>query len=60
MHLKQQHPHLQVVLSVGGRCCSEMFPVVSGDAGLRENFARSALGLVEASGLDGIDSEFAS
>ncbi|KAG8421954.1 hypothetical protein J3458_003784 [Metarhizium acridum] len=55
MHLKQRHPHLQVVLSIGGGACSNLFPVVAGNAHLRENLARSALGLVEASGLDGID-----
>lgn len=56
MHLKQKHPHLQVVLSVGGGAASESFPVVAASPVLRDNFARSALGLVEASGLDGIDS----
>lgn len=57
MHLKQRHPHLQVVLSIGGGACSNLFPIVAGNAHLRENLARSALGLVEASGLDGIDSK---
>ncbi|TWU73939.1 hypothetical protein ED733_004532 [Metarhizium rileyi] len=55
MHLKQQHPHLQVVLSIGGAACSNIFPVVASNPHLRENFACSASGLVEASGLDGID-----
>lgn len=58
MHLKQRHPHLQVVLSIGGSTASEVFPVVASSTLLRDNFARSALGLVEASGLDGIDSEY--
>ncbi|KHN96854.1 chitinase 18-3 [Metarhizium album ARSEF 1941] len=44
-----------VVLSLGGATCSSVFPAVAGNAHLRENLARSALGLVEASGLDGID-----
>ncbi len=57
MHLKQKHPHLQVVLSIGGSASTETFPVVAADTILRDNFARSALGLVEASGLDGIDGE---
>jgi len=57
MHLKQQHPHLQVVLSIGGGASTETFPVVAANTILRDNFARSALGLVEASGLDGIDSK---
>lgn len=57
MHLKQAHPHLQVILSVGGGNSSEVFPVVASDALLRDNFGRSARGLVEASGFDGIDSK---
>ena len=57
MHLKQKHAHLQVVLSIGGGNSSEVFPVVAASTLLRDNFARSALGLVEASGLDGIDSK---
>lgn len=56
MHLKQKHPHLRVVLSVGGSS-TEFFPVVASNTLLRDNFGRSALGLVTASGLDGIDSE---
>ncbi|KAH8906011.1 family 18 glycoside hydrolase [Coniochaeta sp. PMI_546] len=55
MHLKQKHPHLRVVLSIGGAGSSETYPIVASDPLLRENFARSALGLIEASGLDGID-----
>ncbi|CAJ2499675.1 Uu.00g025280.m01.CDS01 [Anthostomella pinea] len=55
MHLKQAHPHLRVILSIGGGSSSDTFPVVASDTLLRDNFARSARGLVEASGLDGID-----
>ncbi|KAL2255265.1 hypothetical protein VTK26DRAFT_3721 [Humicola hyalothermophila] len=55
MHLKHKHHHLQVVLSIGGIGSAEIFPVVASNAILRDNFARSARGLVEASGLDGID-----
>ncbi|KAH9897568.1 glycoside hydrolase [Xylariomycetidae sp. FL2044] len=55
MHLKQLHPHLQVILSIGGGSSIETFPIVASDTLLRDNFARSARGLVEASGLDGID-----
>ncbi|KAJ4297002.1 hypothetical protein N0V88_003918 [Collariella sp. IMI 366227] len=55
MHLKQRYPHLQVVLSIGGGGSAETFPVVASNAVLRDNFARSARGLVEASGLDGVD-----
>ena len=57
MHLKQKHPHLRVVLSIGGGNSSEIFPIVASSTLLRDNFARSAKGLVEASGLDGIDSK---
>lgn len=57
MHLKEKHAHLRVVLSIGGGNSSEVYPVVAGNTLLRDNFARSALGLVEASGLDGIDSK---
>ena len=57
MHLKQKYPHLQVVLSIGGVGSDETFPIVASNTILRDNFARSARGLVEASGLDGIDSE---
>lgn len=58
MHLKQRYPHLQVVLSIGGGASAETFPIVASNTLLRDNFARSARGLVEASGLDGIDSGF--
>ena len=56
MHLKQAHPHLSVVLSIGGGNSSEIFPIVASNTLLRDNFGRSARGLVEASGLDGIAS----
>ena len=57
MHLKQRYPHLQVVLSIGGGASAETFPIVASNTILRDNLARSARGLVEASGLDGIDSK---
>ena len=59
MHLKQTHPHLQVILSVGGANSAASFPVTAANAIYRDNFARSARGLVEASGFDGIDSKLA-
>ncbi|KAH0444363.1 class V chitinase [Colletotrichum camelliae] len=55
MHLKQKHPHLQVVLSIGGGSSAAVFPSVATNTLYRDNFARSARGLVDASGLDGID-----
>jgi chitinase len=57
MHLKQRYPHLKVVLSIGGGESAETFPIVASNAVLRDKFGRSARGLVEASGLDGIDSK---
>jgi hypothetical protein len=60
INLKQRYPHLQVVLSVGGGASAETFPIVASNTILRDNFARSVRGLVEASGLDGIDSESSS
>ncbi|SPO07697.1 related to chitinase [Cephalotrichum gorgonifer] len=55
MYLKQRHPHLKVILSIGGGSSVETFPRVASNSALRDNFARSAKGLVEASGFDGID-----
>ncbi|RYP93237.1 hypothetical protein DL770_000612 [Monosporascus sp. CRB-9-2] len=55
MHLKQAHPHLRVMLSIGGGDSSEIFPIVASNTLLRVNFGQSAQGLVEAAGLDGID-----
>ena len=57
MHLKQRHPYLQVLLSIGGNESAELFPLIAANTLYRDNFARAALGLVEASGLDGIDSK---
>lgn len=56
--LKRQHPHLKVVLSIGGGSASANFAPVAASAAARDKFGRSARGLVETSGLDGIDSEF--
>ncbi|RYP57111.1 hypothetical protein DL769_009678 [Monosporascus sp. CRB-8-3] len=55
MHLKQAHPHLTVMVSIGGGDSNKIFPTVASNVLLRDNFGKSALGLVEASGLDGID-----
>ncbi len=58
MRLKEQHPHLKVILSIGGGAASENFAAAAGSAVARDNFGRSAKGLVDASGFDGIDSMF--
>lgn len=55
MHLKQRHPHLRVLLSIGGGDSVQSFPLVASSEVFRHNFASSSKGLVEASGLDGID-----
>lgn len=60
MRLKQQHEHLKVILSVGGQESSQVFPAVASAAASRDNFGRSAKGLLDASGLDGIDSQYLS
>jgi chitinase len=58
LRLKQQHQHLKLVLSIGGGAASQNFATVAASAATRDNFGRSAKGLVEASGFDGLDSEF--
>src|SRR5271163_1948875 len=58
MRLKQQHEHLQLILSVGGGAASQTFATVAASAATRDNFGKSAKGLVDASGFQGIDSEF--
>lgn len=57
MAIKRQMPHLKVLLSIGGAAASANFAAVAASAISRDNFGRSARGLVVASGLDGIDSK---
>jgi chitinase len=57
MRLKEQHEHLQLILSIGGGAASHNFAAIAATAATRDNFGRSAKGLVEASRFDGIDSE---
>lgn len=56
--IKRRMPHLKVILSIGGANESQNFAAVAASAALRDNFGRSARGLVIASGLDGIDSKY--
>ena len=58
MRLKQQHEHLQLILSIGGGAASQNFATVAASAATRDNFGKSAKGMVEASGFQGIDSKF--
>ncbi|KAH8813061.1 glycoside hydrolase [Xylogone sp. PMI_703] len=55
MRLKQQYEHLRVILSIGGTNSNQDFAVVASTAAARDTFGRSAKGLLDASGLDGID-----
>lgn len=58
MMLKQQKPHLKVILSIGGGNASHNFAAVASKAVTRDNFGKSAYGLVRSAGLDGIDSKY--
>jgi len=58
IRLKQQYPYLKVILSVGGGGPgNQNFAAVAASGYFRDNFAESAKGLIDASGLDGIDSQ---
>lgn len=57
MVLKQQHPHLKVILSIGGAAASQNFAAVASSPIARDHFAKTASNLVHASGLDGLDSK---
>jgi chitinase len=56
MRLKEKHEHLQLILSIGGANASQNFARVAANAVTRDNFGKSAKGIVDASGFDGIDS----
>jgi len=56
MRLKEEHGYLKLILSIGGGAASQNFATIAASAATRDNFGRSARGLVEASGFDGIDS----
>jgi len=53
--LKREHPHLKVVLSVGGSSGSSTFPVLAAQDASRRKFASTAKDLVERYGFDGLD-----
>ncbi|CZS95424.1 probable chitinase 1 precursor [Rhynchosporium agropyri] len=55
MRLKEQHSYLKLILSIGGGAASQHFASVASSAASRDNFGRSAKGLIDASGFDGID-----
>ena len=53
--LKEKHPHLQTLLSVGGWTWSRNFSDAAVSAESREKFALSCLALMEKGGFDGLD-----
>ena len=53
--LREEHPHLKLMLSVGGWDHSTHFSDVAATAARRQAFARSCAELLAAHGLDGID-----
>jgi chitinase len=56
MVLKEKHPHLKVLLSIGGGNSSQNFAAVAARAATRDNFAKSANILAREARLDGVDS----
>lgn len=57
LKLKEDHDWLKLILSIGGGAATQNFATVASSAVTRDNFGRSARGLVDASGFDGIDSK---
>jgi chitinase len=53
--LKQAHPHLKTLMSVGGWSWSDKFSDVALTAESRARFARSCIALMQQYGFDGID-----
>ena len=55
LQLKQQHPSLQTLISVGGASHSANFPHAASTDRLRLHFATSCIQFMKENGLDGID-----
>ncbi len=53
--LKEAHPHLKTLISIGGWTLSSKFPEVAATAQSREKFARSCVEFMQMYGFDGID-----
>ena len=56
MKLKQRHPHLKVILSIGGGGQgSAHFPIIASNDIARQVFSRNVKEMVDMYGFDGID-----
>ncbi|CAK7271543.1 hypothetical protein SEPCBS119000_004660 [Sporothrix epigloea] len=55
LHIQQEQTHLQIVISIGGPEYTSTFAAIAANPVYRDNFAQSVYGLVEASGVDGVD-----
>jgi chitinase len=53
--LKEAHPHIQTLLSIGGWTWSSQFSAVASTAESRARFARSCADIMEQYGFDGLD-----
>ncbi len=53
--LKQNHPHLKVIISLGGWTRSQDFPAIAASANARSTFSESCNNFITTYGLDGID-----
>lgn len=55
--IKTRYPHIKAILSLGGEGVSAPFAAVACDGIIRSMFAQNARQIVDAYGLDGIDSK---
>lgn len=53
--LKEQHPHLKIMVAVGGYTLSARFPEVARTTAARQKFAASAVRFCRDNGFDGLD-----
>jgi len=55
LQLKQQHPKLQILISVGGASHSQNFATAASNDATRKHFAQSCVQFMKQHGFDGID-----
>lgn len=53
--LKQQNPHISIIVSIGGGTGSKEFPALAANSSARQTFARQAREFCDRHGFDGID-----